>query len=106
MEIREKLKTAMQAKGYNLTTLSEKSGVSTGVISRYLKGTMEPKSNNISKLSKALGVSPIYFLDLSKEDDKMLDLVINKIKILPTHQLEQVNKFIDTFLINNDINEQ
>lgn len=100
MDFKEKLKIAMSAKGYTISELSAKSGVSKGIISKYLKGYTIPKSNNIYRLALALEVSPAAFFDFENEENSKQKNLINKIMNLTDSQIEDVNKFIDTFILN------
>jgi len=57
VKLAERLREAMQKKGYKAAVLSEKTGIDRGSISHYLSGRYSPKSDRIYLMAKELGVS-------------------------------------------------
>ena len=49
--------------------LVEKTGITKGAISQYLKGEYEPKQNNVYKIAKALRVNPVWLMGKEVEMD-------------------------------------
>ena len=62
MEIRDRLKTALEERGMTASELAKKSGLNKGAISRYLKGTVIPKQSAVGAMATALSVSPAWLL--------------------------------------------
>lgn len=56
-EFRYRLKHAMSIRGYNQLALSEDTGISPVMISRYLTGASIPSILNVMKIAKVLGCS-------------------------------------------------
>lgn len=54
-----RLKQAMELRNMKQSELVEKTGITKGAISQYLKGKYEPKQNNVYKIAKALNVNPL-----------------------------------------------
>lgn len=59
----------MRIRNMKQAQLSEKTGLSAGMISSYLSEKFEPKSNAIGKLAKALNVSPAWLCGFRTEMD-------------------------------------
>lgn len=57
-----RLNKAMELKNMKQSELVEKTGITKGAISQYLKGEYEPKQINIYKISKALQVNPVWLM--------------------------------------------
>jgi repressor LexA len=63
----ELLAEVMEAKGVNLTELSDRSGLGKSSISEYLSGKYEPKQKSIYLMAEALHVDPVVLLGLAEE---------------------------------------
>lgn len=59
----EWLRTAAEAKGWNQTQLSEELEVSTGVVSRWLRGSRVPSWPSALKIEKLLGIPAKVWLE-------------------------------------------
>ena len=82
-EIKNRLKEAINLKGWTASDLSRYSGVSKGEISRYLKGTVIPKQSKVYAMAQALGVSPSWLLGFSVSvNNKKLDMDVEKLSEL------------------------
>jgi len=57
-----RLNKAMELKNMKQSELVEKTGITKGAISQYLKGEYEPKQINLYKISKALQVNPVWLM--------------------------------------------
>ena len=64
--IAERLKEAMQKKGYNQKILSQKTGITESAICRYLQGTRTAREEALIILSKELEVSIDWLLGVKK----------------------------------------
>lgn len=62
----EWLRAAAEAKGWNQTELSVQLGVSTGVVSRWLKGQRVPNWGSAIKIEKHLGIPARVWLDVAE----------------------------------------
>lgn len=67
--VAQRIKEAIEVRQMKQVELSEKTGLSAGMISSYLSGKFEPKSNAIGKMAKVLNVSPAWLcgFDVSME---------------------------------------
>lgn len=61
-DIKDRIKEALEVKGWSAADLSKHSGISKGQISRYLHGTIIPKQSKIGAMADALGVSPAWLM--------------------------------------------
>lgn len=60
----ERLKQAMDAKGWNMTELSKRSGIPYDNVNKYLRGDIrQPRGNTLPTLAETLGVSLIWLRD-------------------------------------------
>lgn len=57
-----RLNKAMELRNMKQSELVEKTGITKGAISQYLKGEYEPKQINLYKISKALQVNPVWLM--------------------------------------------
>ena len=57
-----RLNKAMELRNMKQSELVEKTGITKGAISQYLKGKYAPKQINIYKISKALQVNPVWLM--------------------------------------------
>lgn len=67
IEIKERIKTALQIRGMSAAELSRKSGLDKGSISNYLKGKYLPKQSAIGVMASALHVSPAWLMGYDVE---------------------------------------
>ena len=66
MTFEERIKNIMDAKKINQKQLSEKSGISTPSLCRYLKGDSQPRRDIIINLAKALEVDVSFLMGEEK----------------------------------------
>lgn len=69
MEYYEKLRNALEKSGYTQKELTDKAGITTPSLCRYLDGSREPKATVLLKLCKCLNID-IY--DLFANDPEPL----------------------------------
>ena len=79
----ERLKEALNYKGWTAADLSRRSGVGKDSLSRYLHGEIIPKQNKVSAMADALGVSPSWLMgfNVSMKNNK-LDMDVEKLSEL------------------------
>ena len=70
----ERLKDIVNKKGISPANLAKKSGVSKGLISKYLNGFAEPKQDNLKKLADALDVSAAWLMGENVPQNKINDM--------------------------------
>lgn len=58
----DRLKKAMQLRGFRQIDLSSKTGIERGTISNYINGKYKPKAKNVIIIAKALGVNSPWLL--------------------------------------------
>lgn len=58
----DRLNKAMIEKNIKQSELAEKTGITKGAISQYLKGEYIPKQVNTYKIAKALGINPAWLM--------------------------------------------
>ena len=88
-EVKNRLSEALNYRGWTAADLSRRSGVSKGLISRYLSGTVTPKQSKVGILANSLGVSPSWLLGFNVSmQDKTIDLDIEKLNELNKAKLE------------------
>jgi len=84
VELKERLRQAMNLRRVKAVELSERTGIPKGAISYYLAGKTEPKSDRIYLISKALDISEAWLLGYNvemertagqKKNDKLAQLV-------------------------------
>lgn len=63
--LRKNLKDVMSQRGINQVQLSEKTGITTATISRYITGVHNPKIDYIAKMAESMDVSIDYLMGLS-----------------------------------------
>jgi transcriptional regulator with XRE-family HTH domain len=85
MELRDRLRQAMDLRGLRATDLVEKTGIPKGTISYYLSGKTEPKSDRLYILAQVLNVSEAWLLgydvamnrtDEQKKNDQLAKLIV------------------------------
>lgn len=64
MEIKERMKQAMQMRCMKQVELAEKTGIDKAQISSYLSGKYKPKQKNLSLIAVALDVSDYWLMGL------------------------------------------
>lgn len=62
VELKDRLREAMNSRGMKAVDLCEKTGIPKGAISYYLAGKSSPKADRVHLLSKALGVSEAWLM--------------------------------------------
>lgn len=62
IEIKDRIKEALEAKGWSASELAKRSNINKGTISHYLHGDIMPKQSKIGAMANALGVSPAWLL--------------------------------------------
>lgn len=99
MEFSKRLASAMNEAGMTAAELSQKTGISPGAISSYIKGRYEPKQNNIFLIARALGVPEAYLLGLKEPVDtvppwasKRHKVLYDRIRNATDEQLEKMEK--------------
>lgn len=85
--------------------ISKATGIRKDLINRYVKGLIVPSTIQLYKIAKFLNVNPLYLLGLTDNKDSefnyLLKDTISKLEKMSDSQLNDVNKFIDTFILNN-----
>ena len=64
VEIKVRMKYALQLRGMKQAELADKTGIDKGQISSYLSGKYKPKQENLSLLAVALNVSEYWLMGL------------------------------------------
>ena len=87
VDIRERIKEALDLRGMMPIDLSRASGINKGSISKYLRGDVIPKQSAIGAMSEALHVSPSWLMgyDVPMEDN------IPEIETIDTSKLTETN---------------
>lgn len=84
VELRDRLRQAMDLRGMRATDLVEKTEIPKGTLSYYLSGKTEPKADRLYILAQALNVSEAWLLgydvpmgrtDNQKKNDQLAKLV-------------------------------
>ena len=85
VELRDRLRQAMDLRGLRATDLVEKTGIPKGTISYYLSGKTEPKADRLYILAQVLDVSEAWLLgyevamnrtDDQKKNDQLAKLIV------------------------------
>ena len=85
MELQDRLKQAMAARGMRAVDLVERTGIPKGTISYYMTGKTEPKSDRLYLIAQALDVNEAWLLgydvpmartDDQKKNDQLAKLVV------------------------------
>lgn len=85
MELRDRLREAMDRRGMRATDLVEKTGIPKGTISYYLSGKTEPKADRIYLIAQALNISEAWLLGYDvpmersqeqKKNDQLAKLIV------------------------------
>lgn len=102
----------MTLRGVNSTNLSEKTGISKGLISRYVNGKLLPRQTNLYLISSYLDCSPAYLMGLQDEvtpmptiksnDEssivKLRNQAVGMISAMSERDLRKIIKFMEEFL--------
>ena len=84
-EIKDRLREAMERRGFRAVDLVERTGIPKGTISYYLTGHTKPKADRLYLLARALDVSeawllgydvPIQRSDAQKKNDQLAKLIV------------------------------
>ena len=84
-EIKDRLREAMERRGFRAVDLVERTGIPKGTISYYLTGHTKPKADRLYLLAQALDVSeawllgydvPIQRSDAQKKNDQLAKLIV------------------------------
>lgn len=97
MEIKDRLKKAMNESGINARELAKRCGLSEATISRYLSGQMEPKALAVSRMAKALHVDPVWLMcldDVKPDYEVELDSTKILIEELTPSEKSEVERYI------------
>lgn len=62
IEIKDRLKEALEVRRMTAAELSKRSGIGKGSISKYLNGLVVPKQSAIGEMARALMVSPAWLM--------------------------------------------
>jgi transcriptional regulator with XRE-family HTH domain len=85
MELKDRLRQAMDLRGVRATDLVEKTGIPKGTISYYLSGKTEPKADRLYILAQTLDVSEAWLLGYDvamnrtedqKKNDQLAKLIV------------------------------
>lgn len=82
MEIKERIRKAMEVRGMTASELAKKSGIAKGSISKYLNGLVVPKQSAIGEMAKALSVSPAWLMGYDVEMESKKEDTIQKLKTM------------------------
>lgn len=93
------LQELLDANGIRAAKLSKDLNISKSLISRYLRGEVSPKQDNLEAIAKYFNVTYAKLLGYDDSPTKQ-DLIKEKIDKMDEYQLETLEKFIDTFLLN------
>ena len=93
------LQELLDANGIRAAKLSKDLNISKSLISRYLRGEVSPKQDNLEAIAKYFNVTYAKLLGYDDSPTKQ-DIIKEKIDKMDEHQLETLEKFIDTFLLN------
>ena len=100
----QKLHFLLNERHWTLNEFSERAGLSTGMIYRWVNTDRQPSFKSLQKLSDALGVSFEYFLTetVAEEKREKLNLLSIKAQKLTINQLSGVLRLIDALLKDNE----
>lgn len=85
VELRDRLRQAMDARGMRATDLVDKTGIPKGTISYYLSGKTEPKSDRLYLIAQTLNISEAWLLGYdvpmerspeSQKNDRLAKLIV------------------------------
>jgi transcriptional regulator with XRE-family HTH domain len=75
----QRIRAALNNKGWNAQRLSDETGISKSSISQYVNGYSAPSNINAGKIGNALGVSPAWLMGFGDDESKQMDTVIKSI---------------------------
>lgn len=87
MELGGKIRELRQAENISIEQLSEKTGLSTGLISQIERGITGPSVASMWKIAKALNVSMHYFFDEIQEENPIVRKDQRKKIMLPNSNI-------------------
>ena len=87
MELGSKIRELRQAQNISIEQLSEKTGLSTGLISQIERNITGPSVASMWKIAKALSVSMNYFFDEIEEDNPIVRRDQRKKIMLPNSNI-------------------
>lgn len=93
------LQELLDVNGIRAAKLSKDLNISKSLISRYLRGEVSPKQDNLEAIAKYFNVTYAKLLGYDDSSAKQ-DIIKEKIDKMDEYQLETLEKFIDTFLLN------
>lgn len=117
-EFKDRLKYAMNLKGFKAVDMCERANIPKSAMSYYLSGRSEPKTDRLYEIAKILDVSEAWLLGFDveidrsqdqKENDMLAELVdrlkkekdfrqlIIKISKLKPEQILVIKNFLDAF---------
>lgn len=104
--IQNRLYELMQIKGINATKLSEITGISRPVLSRYLNGQREPRQDKIGAIAEACDISPAWLMGydvkmhepLTKQAAADDNELLKKWALLGRHEKYLIMGIIDGYL--------
>ena len=85
VEFRDRLREAMEMRGFRAVDLVEATGIPKGTISYYLSGKTEPKADRLYTIAQALNINEAWLLgydvpiarsDASKRNDQLAKLIV------------------------------
>lgn len=119
IQLKDRLREAMDVRNMRAVELVEKTGIPKGAISYYLSGKSQPKSDRIYIIAKALDVSEAWLLgfdvpmertEQQKENDLLAQLIFKlrrdpalyetvlTLAALPEDQLAAVRQMLSAFV--------
>ena len=87
VDIRERIKEALDLRGMMPIDLARKSGINKGSISKYLKGEVIPKQSAIGAMAEALNVLPSWLMGY----DVPMEAVLPEPELIDTSKLTDAN---------------
>lgn len=87
MELGSKIRELRQAKNISIEQMSEKTGLSTGLISQIERDITGPSVASLWKIAKALDVSMNYFFDETQEENPIVRKDQRKKIMLPNSNI-------------------
>lgn len=99
---KERLKEALDIKGIRPIELSKATNISKSLISRYLNGTTLARQDKFQDIADFLNVSYAWLMgyDVPMVEAKTTkQRIINSLDSLSENQLQDIEKFIKTFIL-------
>ena len=101
IDIKERIKEALQIRGMSAAELSRKSGIDKGSISNYLKGKYLPKQSAIGAMAIALHVSPAWLMGYDVEMESNIiptDSIDLDLSRLTPENLERIRAYYQALI--------